>query len=163
VEAGVSFRPPEPIGPEHDTRDFDCGIEPLNRWLRECVAPRGVRSATFVAAGAGSRVRGFYSLSAGSLRNTRAGGPGPILKLGRLAVDRAAQGRGLGTALVMDAFARAYAVSRHTPARALLADAPDAGVAGWLRELGFLSVPGDATALFVALGTIEALVADARG
>jgi GNAT superfamily N-acetyltransferase len=106
---------------------------------------------------------GFYALSAGSVRRAdaslrlRRDAPEPVLKLGRLAVDRSAQGRGIGTSLVMDAFARTYAVSRHTPVAALLADAPDAAAAGWLGRLGFRRVPGDATALFVALGTIEAI------
>ena len=48
--------------------------------------------------------------------------------------------------------------SRHTPVAALVTDAPDAAAAGWLGGLGFRRVPGDETAMFVALGTIEALV-----
>jgi GNAT superfamily N-acetyltransferase len=85
------------------------------------------------------------------------GAPEPVLKLGRVAVDRRAQGRGLGTALVVDAFARAYAVSRQTPIAGLVTD-PPAGVAGWLEGLGFRPVPWDSTAMLMPLGTIEALV-----
>jgi GNAT superfamily N-acetyltransferase len=121
-----------------------------------------------VVAHDGGRVIGFYGLSAAGVRNAEAplgthrGEPEPVLKLGRLAVNQPAQGRGIGTALVMDAFARTYAVSRQTPFAALMADAPDARAAGWLRGLGFQRVAGDATALFVPLGTIEALV-EGRG
>jgi GNAT superfamily N-acetyltransferase len=161
VEGRLSPAAPEPLGARHDAGGFDCGVPALDGWpLR--AAGAGPRAAAFVACD-GGRVVGFYALWAGTVRNAegsvrvRRNTPVPILKLGRLAVDRTAQGRGLGTALVMDAFLRTYAVSRRVPVAALTADAPEA-VAGWLRGLGFKPVPGDAAALFVALGTIEALV-----
>lgn len=159
----MKLRPPEPIGPGHDAAGFDCGVEVVNRWLRRHTSAGGPQSAIFVAAEAGGRIAGFYTLAAGSVRS--AGRPlasagldlVPILKLGRLAVDRPAQRNGLGAALVLDAVRRTYAVSRQTPVAALMADPPEAA-AGWLRGLGFQRVAGDATAHFVALGTIEALV-----
>jgi len=157
----VSLRPPEALGSVHDVGGFDCGVEALNRWLRRASGVTGL-SATFVIANHG-RVAGFYTLSAATVRSEaapvrlRRGAPEPVLKLGRLAVDGGSQGRGLGMALLMDAFARTYAVSRHTHIAALVADAPDAS-ARWLERAGFLRVPGDATTMFVALGAIEALV-----
>jgi len=150
--------PPAPLAASHDATAFACGVAALDAWLR-----RAPPSGAFVLHEAG-RVRGFHALAPGSVR-ARGDRPGrslPILKLGRLAVDRPAQGQGLGTALLLDAFARTYAVSRRTPIAALVADPPLAA-AGWLRGLGFLPVPGDASAMFVALGTIEALVERSRG
>ena len=149
----AALGPPEPLGPGHDAAGFTCGVPPLDAWLRRA-PPAGV----FVVHAAG-RIRGFYTLSAGSVRE--AGGPPgrslPIMKLGRLAVDGDAQRRGLGTALLLDAFVRTYAVSRLAPVDALIADPPPA-VAAWFHDLGFLPAPGDASAMFVALGTIEKLV-----
>jgi GNAT superfamily N-acetyltransferase len=165
VELGLSLRPPEPLGPEHAVAGFGCGVPALDLWLRRRASVGGdPRSAALVVADGGGRVIGFYGLSAAGVRNTdappgtRRGAPEPVLKLGRLAVDQPSQGRGIGTALVMDAFARTYAVSRHALLAALMADAPDARAAEWLRWMGFQPVAGDATALFVPLGTIEALV-----
>jgi GNAT superfamily N-acetyltransferase len=169
VERGLNLRPPEPLGPEHAVAGFGCGVPALDLWLRRRATAGGdPRSATLVVAHDGSRVIGFYGLSAAGVRNTEAplktrrGAPEPVLKLGRLAVDQPSQGGGIGTALVMDAFARTYAVSRQTPVAALMADAPDAKAAGWLRGMGFQPLAGDATALFVPLGTIEARV-EGRG
>ncbi len=162
MAAGLSLAAPEPFRSRHDPRGFDCGVPALDGWLRRAAVTPGRRAACFVACD-GGRVVGFYTLAAGTVRNAggslalRRNAPAPILKLGRLAVDRTAQGRGLGTALAMDAFARTHAVSRQTPVAALVVDAPEA-VAGWFRALGFRPVAGDATALFVALGTIETLV-----
>lgn len=148
---------PEPLGPAHDRAGFACGLPALDDWLRRA-APAAPMPATFVLHET-SRVRGFYTLAAGTVRDPQMP-PGralPILKLGRLAVDGPEQGRGLGTRLVLDAFARTYAISRHAPVAALMAD-PPADAAGWLAGLGFQRAAGDASAMFVALGTIEALV-----
>lgn len=148
---------PEPLGAAHDRASFACGHAALDAWARSA-APAAAGTATFVLHDKG-RVRGFYTLAAGSVgdRQLPPGRALPILKLGRLAVDGPAQGRGLGTRLVLDAFARTYAISRHTPIAALVAD-PPAGAAAWLASLGFQPAPGDASAMFVALGTIEALI-----
>jgi GNAT superfamily N-acetyltransferase len=145
--------PPEPLSSAHDASAFACGVPALDAWLRRCPP-----SGAFVVHETG-RVRGLYTLAPGSVR-ARGDRPArslPILKLGRLAVNRPAQGQGLGTALVLDAFARTYIVSRRTPVAALVADPPPAA-REWLRGLGFLPLPGDASAMFVALATIEALV-----
>ena len=82
----------------------------------------------------GGRIAGFYTLAPGSVKERRtlpgmrSDGSLPVLKLGRLAVDGPAQGRGLGTALVLDAFARCYAASAARPGpRRSLADPPEAG------------------------------------
>lgn len=148
-----ALAPPEPLGAAHDAAAFACGVPALDAWLRQ--APH---AGTFVVH-EGGRVRGFYTLAPGSVRDWH-GPPGralPILKLGRLAVDLPAQGRGIGSGLVVDAFARTYAASRRVPLAALLLDAPEPA-GGWFRELGFLPVAGDPSAMFVALGTIERLV-----
>jgi GNAT superfamily N-acetyltransferase len=161
----VNLRAPAPVGPGHDARGFDCGVPALNRWLRgHGPAPAGGQAATFVAADGEGRIAGFYTLAAGTARGAGASPPAgrsaplPVMKLGRLAVDRGSQGRGIGTALVMDAFARVYAVSRHAPVAALLAVASEPRCAGWLKGLGFQAVPGEGVVLFMPLGAIEAVV-----
>jgi GNAT superfamily N-acetyltransferase len=163
VEACVNLAAPAPLGPHHDRRGFACGMPALDRWLGAAAVMAGRKAATFVACD-GGRVAGYYTLSAASLRTAgaplaiRRNAPVPVLKLGRLAVDGPMQRRGLATALLLDAFARSYAVSRHTPVAALIVDVPDTAAGKWFGQYGFRPVPADPTTMFVALSTIEALV-----
>jgi GNAT superfamily N-acetyltransferase len=100
---------------EHDLAPFDCDLAELNEWLerralrnQEAGAPR-----TYVTTKANAVV-GYYALAAGCIDMTAAPGrfrrnmpnPIPIVLLGRLAVDRTCQGKGLGRALVRDAAKR---------------------------------------------------------
>jgi len=159
----VNIATPAPLGPHHDRRGFACGLPALDRWLEAAAVTTGRMAGTFVACD-GGRVAGYYTLSAASLRTAgaplaiRKNAPVPVLKLGRLAVDGPLQGRGLGTALLLDAFARCYAVSRHTPAAALIVDVPDAATGEWFVRFGFQASPAECSAMFVPLGTIETLL-----
>ncbi len=160
----MSLRAPAPIGAEHDVATFDCGHAGLDRWLRgQGRAQGGARAGCLVTAGADGQVLGFYTLGAGSVRREDlplGGGrnaPVPVLKLGRIAVDRSVQGRGIGAALVVDAIRRTHAVGLHAPVDALMTDAPDARAAAWFERLGFRPVPGRAGALVMPAGAIAAL------
>ena len=79
----------------------------------------------------GRRVVGYYSLAAGSVLHTEATGrvrrnmpdPVPAALLGRLAIDQAWQGRGLGSALLRDAVLRVVGAAETIGVRALLVHA----------------------------------------
>jgi len=80
------------------------------------------------------RILGFYTLSPASIEFSRAPpvvtrGLGryevPVYRLGRLAVDRGVQGRGLGGRLLWRAVERCLAVAREAGGVALLIDAKD--------------------------------------
>lgn len=96
---------PEPLAPDHELDGFESGVAMLDEWLGRRARRNDAEGAsrTFVLC-AGRRVVGYYSLAAGSILHTQATGkvrrnmpnPVPVLLLGRLAVDRAWQGKGLG-------------------------------------------------------------------
>ena len=77
------------------------------------------------------RAMGYYALAAGAVADETAASavrrnmpdPVPVLVLGRLAVDRLAQGKQLGDALLQDAVKRAVGVSANAGIRALLVHA----------------------------------------
>ena len=79
----------------------------------------------------GRRVVGYYSLAAGSVLHTEATGrvrrnmpdPVPAALLGRLAIDQAWQGRGLGSALLRDAVLRVVGAAEAIGVCALLVHA----------------------------------------
>lgn len=112
---------------------FDCGETLLDEWLkrRSLGNQASGASRTFVVADETGRVLGYYSLAAGAVAHEVATGgirrnmpdPVPVLVLGRLAVDRSAQGTRLGGALLQDAVKRAMSVAKDAGVRALLVHA----------------------------------------
>ena len=60
----------------------------------------------------------------------------PVFRLGRLAVDCAVQGRGLGGALLLRAAARCIRVAQDVGGVALLIDAKNQRAADWYRAFG---------------------------
>ena len=81
----------------------------------------------------------------------------PVAILGRLAVDRAYQGRGIGPALLRDAFLRLAAASRVIGIRAVLVHAiDDEARAFYLKHAEFLEFPAQSRTLFLPIETIAA-------
>ncbi len=101
----------------------------------------------------------YYSLAAGSVvrfdapkpisRNMP--DPIPVIVLGRFAIDRKFQGRGLGSALLHDAAYRAKAGAAVIGARALLAHALDDRVAAFYEAHGLVRSPVAPLTMMIAL------------
>lgn len=153
----------QPLTGRHDRNAFESASEPLDAWLRQTAQQhqrRGI-SKTFVAVAddATSRILGYYALTAcealtGDLppdlaRKLPRKIPG--IRLGRLAVDRAAQGQGLGELLLVDAIERARRVVEHLGVHALFVDAKDARAAAFYRKYGFRPLPTDPLRLVLPL------------
>jgi ribosomal protein S18 acetylase RimI-like enzyme len=75
----------------------------------------------------------------------------PAVRIGRLAVDRSFQGRGLGTVLLADAAFRT--LSAAPAAFALVVDAKNDQAAAFYRSRGFASFVGQQRTLFLPLAT----------
>jgi GNAT superfamily N-acetyltransferase len=129
----VQLAAPEPLSIGHRIDAFDCGEPVLDEWLRKRALGNQTSGAsrTFVVADASGRVMGYYALAAGAVARETATSavrrnmpdPVPVLVLGRLAVDRQAQGMKLGASLLQDAVKRAIGVSADAGIRALLVHA----------------------------------------
>jgi len=65
----------------------------------------------------------------------------PLLLIGRLAVDAAFQGQGLGSALLADALRRCAAASAIAGARGVITHAIDDDAVGFYRRRGFIEAP----------------------
>ena len=82
----------------------------------------------------------------------------PVFRLGRLAVDRTMQGRGLGGDLLLAAGARALAVATEVGGVALTIDAQDRNAARWCERFGAVRLLDDPLKLLLPLAVIaEAL------
>ena len=149
----------------HDRTAFNSDSEPLNRYLRE-QATQDVRrrvAACFVALADGSRIAGYYTLASASLlladlpasvgKKLPRYPTVPAVRLGRLAVDQAFKGQGLGGALLADALDRA--VRSEIAAYALMVDAKDEAAAAFYRHHGFIALSDSPFTLFLPLATVE--------
>lgn len=138
-----------PLGKHHDRAAFDCGDDDLNAYLKRYARQNHDSGGAkcFIAAPRGNpaQILGFYTLSPASLEFARAPsvatrGLGrydvPVYRLGRLGVDRSAQGRGLGGCLLLRAAARCMKVAQEAGGVALLIDAKNDRVAQWYESHG---------------------------
>ncbi len=156
---------PVPLSPVHDHAAFDCGHAALNDWLKNRALKNESRfSRTYVVC-EGNRVVGYYCISAGSVE--RAATPGkvrrnapdaiPVAVIGRLAVDRAHAGKGLGADLLSDALRRIALASQSLGMAAVLVHAKDdAAKRFYMRCAEFIEYPADSRTLFLPVETLVA-------
>ena len=154
-----------PLDAAHDRAAFRCDSEPLNRYLREQVTQdiRRRVAACFVALADGQRIAGYYSLASASLlladlpasigKKLPRSPTVPAVRMGRLAVDQAFKGQGLGGALLADALDRA--ARAEIAAFALIVDAKDEAAGAFYRHHGFIALPDSPLTLFLPLATVR--------
>lgn len=161
---------PEPLAPNHDVLRFTNGIHPsLDQWLRERArSSEGLSARTYVVCPAAEpdRVLGYFSISAALERRNalpsariRRGMPEevPLLLIGRLAVDAAWQGRGVGSALLRDALRRCLAASDIAGARGVVAHAIDEAAVGFYERHGFVRSPLGERVMLMPIETVRVL------
>jgi GNAT superfamily N-acetyltransferase len=155
----------------HEVDAFDCGKEPLDRFLkRYALANQGASSAqTYVVCRGERRVVGYYSLTVGAVEHaeapTRVGKglarhPVPVMLLARLAIDKAQQRRGLGEALLKNALLRTAQAADIAGIRALLVHAKDDEARSWYEAFDFERSPTDPHHLFLLMKDLKALLGD---
>ncbi len=162
--SGAPFRL-APLDAAHDRTAFNSDSEPLNRYLREQVTQDVRRrvATCFVALADGQRIAGYYTLASASLvladlpASTSKKLPRyptvPAVRMGRLAIDQAFKGQGLGGALLADALDRA--ARAEIAAYALMVDAKDESAADFYRHHGFIALPDSPRTLFLPLATVR--------
>ncbi len=139
--------PVEVLG-AHDRTTFASGVAALDRYFREQATQDVRRRATscYVAVDAATAtVAGYYTLSASGVplgdvgeelaRRLPRYPSVPVARLGRLAVDQAYRGRGLGALLLWDAASRA--ARSEVMVFALVVDAKDDQAEAFYRHHGF--------------------------
>ena len=152
---------PQPLAATHLLGDFECGEPALDEWLKRRAMNNQASGAsrTFVVVGEENRVLGFYAMAAGAVAHQMATSsirrnmpdPVPVMVLGRLAVDRRAQGIKLGAAMLQDAVNRAITVSQNTGVRALLVHALHEQAKRFYTHYGFQESPQHPMTLMLRL------------
>jgi GNAT superfamily N-acetyltransferase len=85
--------------------------------------------------------------------------PVPVMLFARFAVDRKMQGRGIGTALLKDAFLRTVAASEIGGLAAILVDAIDDRMVAFYRNYGFKECPAGERKLMISMRGVRAHLA----
>ncbi|MBX5030198.1 GNAT family N-acetyltransferase [Rhizobium lentis] len=160
----MTLSPPAPLADHHELAEFRSGVPELDDWLRRRARANQASGAsrTFVVCEA-NRVVAYYALASGAVRQPEAPGrfrrnmpdPIPVAVLGRLAIDRAYQGRGLGRALVRDAGLRLLNAAEIIGIRALLVHAISDEARAFYEAVGFLPSPSDPMMLMVGLHDLD--------
>jgi GNAT superfamily N-acetyltransferase len=171
---------PEPLQDGHVLDPFQCGVASLDDWLKRRARPNqaGGASRTDVITAA-NKVMGYYCLSSGAIavieapgkirRNMpdhhrvniaprcsgRAGDTTdpmiPMAVLGRLAIDREWQGKGIGVALLQDAVLRTAQAAGILGIRGLLVHAISDEAKAFYEHHGFMPAPADPMTLLLSI------------
>jgi len=166
----------ELLAKSHDRDGFDCGSEPLNLFLKQTArqhAARGI-SRTFVLVEEGAfdpkPILGFFSLNLCQLKSESLSAeeakrlPRDVsgVRLGRLAVAREYQRRGIGKTLLVAAMGKFIEIFNTAGGIGLFVDAKDQEAKRYYEQFGFVSLPSNELELFLPVNTIqEALAQDA--
>jgi len=152
----------------HLVDSFDCGSEPLNRFLiRFALQNQQAGASRTYLVLADDEIAGYYSLVVGQVvyegaheRLTKglARHPVPIMLLARLAIALAWQGKGLGAALLKDAMLRTLQAADIAGIRALAVHAKDDRARAFYEHFDFIPSPTDPYHLFRLLKDVRSLL-----
>lgn len=160
----------EPLGKQHDRAAFDCGVEALNRYIREQAGQdsKNKVAATFVLAGeTPSAIAGYYTLSSTSINVGEL--PEAVAKklpryplmpatlIGRLAVDRHYQGKKCGELLLVDALKRSLISTKQIGSAAVVVDAKDDSAKAFYTHFQFIQLINYSHRLFLPMAAVERL------
>lgn len=159
----------EPLSSRHNRADFSCGIEELERYLRERAGQdwRRFLAAVFVLQDLETeRLAGYYTLAATSIQLTDL--PSeltrklpkypliPATLLGRLAVDERYQGQGLGTFLLLDALRRS--LNSEVASMAVVVEAKNDRARAFYEYHQFIPFPQQQQRLYLPMATIAKML-----
>lgn len=177
-ETGSSYAT-SAIEPDDTTAGFSCGKHPLDDYFsRHALANdrAGIGRAYVLRRAAGDpedlpSVLGFYTLSMAAAESAQLSQvlekklpkyPMPVALIGRLAIDRRAQGRRLGEKLLMDALRRVVDAATIVGCTGIIVDAKDADAERFYAKYDFVTVTAEAWPhrMFLPIATARAAFAD---
>lgn len=151
-----------------NTASFQCGSEPLNDYIRRYAMQDARRNIArvFVATPENDpqRLSGFFSLSAGSVSCSSLPAslarklpryPVPVALIGRLAVDREFQGKGLGSILLADACQKVLHASSVLAVAGIIVDAKDDVAISFYAHFGFIPLQGLADRMMLPVSAYQ--------
>ncbi|HEY9701200.1 MAG TPA: GNAT family N-acetyltransferase [Allocoleopsis sp.] len=160
-----------PFDNHYKKDDFNCGIDELNQYLKKYAnqdIKRGLAQIFIICPEDLEEIIGFYSLSASAIKVASLPEkiakklplyPVPVSLLGRLALSKNYQGKGIGKLLLIDAIKRVIKASQNIAIYALVVDAKNEGAKKFYSRYGFMEIIDDNHRLFLPLKTASSLLA----
>lgn len=167
MNAPFVISPVEKLAARHEVSTFKCGQHSLDLFLRKYALKNAMDdlAQTYIVHRE-QIVLGYYTLVYGTISRDEAATqivaeitspfPVPVMLLARWAVDKKEQRRGVGKALLKDAFLRTEQAADIGGLRAMLVDAIDDEMALYYQNLGFSVCPKDLRKLMISIGDIRA-------
>ena len=166
VASPEELRAPERLTGQHDVSGFSSKEPDLDHWLRKhAQASEGRTARTYVVC-AERRVVGFYALANGAVQRAaavskmrrNAPDPVPVMVIGRLAVDKAWEGRGIGKGMLRDAILRTMAAAEVAGISAVLVHAISDDAKSFYISRGFRPSDLEPMTLMITLREAEAAI-----
>jgi GNAT superfamily N-acetyltransferase len=161
----MTLAPPQPVNEQSDVESFDSGVPSLDEWLKRRARANQASGAsrTYVVCKE-QRVVGYYALASGAVAIEEASSrlrrnmpdPVPVAVLGRLAVDRSFQNRGLGRAMIRDAAMRVVQAAGLIGIRGILVHAISPEARAFYLAVGFEASPLEPMTCMATLADIQA-------
>lgn len=162
-----SFRRYSEVKEELDCSNFDCGEGALNDYIKSYVSQdekKNLCRAYVLVEDDTAALMGYYTLSSSSvqfeefpdeLKKRFPRYPIPVALIGRLALDKAHQGQGIGAELIADALKRALQISKEMGFTAVIVQAKNAAAVTFYKKFGFVQFHGIPEKLAISIKTIE--------
>jgi predicted GNAT family N-acyltransferase len=156
----------EALTKEHHRQQFDCGDPDLNMYLWQQAGQHSKKniSRVYVAVNENKQIIGFYTLSSAQINfedlssEIRKGLPShcpiPATRLGRLAVDRNAQGQGVGESLLLNALFRCSKQAQEIATVGVVVEAKHEKAKTFYTKYGFVTLTNDPLNLILPIKTI---------
>jgi GNAT superfamily N-acetyltransferase len=158
----------EKLKREHGVEGFDCGKEPLNRFLiRNALQSQQANASQTYVLVLENRIVGYHTLVVGEVAHADAPErakkglaqhPIPIMLLARLAVAQDWQKKGIGPALLKDALLRTLQAADIVGIRGFVVHAKDDQARSFYEHFDFVASPTDPMHLFLLTKDIKALL-----
>ncbi|MGL4618925.1 GNAT family N-acetyltransferase [Chroococcidiopsis sp.] len=156
-----------PIDKKYQRDSFDCGYPVLNEYLKKYARQNHLKgiAKTFVAVSTsgGLKFDGYYTISSSVIEYESVSNefkrqipayPIPAVLIGKLAVDRAVQGQGVGRELLVNALFRAVRASQEIGIYAVRVDAIDLTAKAFYLKHEFIPFQDNERSLFLPIETI---------
>lgn len=161
----MNLSAPAPLADHHQFEAFNSGVHALDDWLKRRARANQVSGASrsFVVC-AEQTVVGYYALASGAVSVVAAPGhfrrnmpePIPVAVLGRLAVDHAYHGKGIGRALFRDSALRVMQAAEAIGIRGMVVHAISEEAKAFYLALGLSPSPLEPMTLMATLADLRA-------
>lgn len=151
----------------YEKDNFDCGNAQLNEYLKKYASQdikRRIAQVFIICPRNSEKIIGFYTLSASSIKADSLPEkiakklpkyPIPVCLLGRLAVDKKEQGKGIGGLLLADVIKRVIKASEFLAIYALIVEAKNETAKRFYLHYGFIEFVDYHNRLFLPLKTAQ--------